>query len=195
MWREAPNQPPLVWRASAQRPSVSVALPLRHAVPASRKPGVAVPGHPCDACVAPAAFAAFNSARPPSESAPCRISTRRCASPCGHCATLSLLRASPGWPSRATRATHASHPRSRRSITRRCAPRPLRGRRGRPRRSARPDRRVSRLPAELVGLSAQKRGYIQQILRFYLGTQTIAHGALPLYGRPIQHSVIRRRHR
>src|SRR6202040_4447774 len=43
-------------------------------------------------------------------------STRRsCASPSGHCATQSLLRASPGWPSMPTRATHASHPRSRRS--------------------------------------------------------------------------------
>jgi hypothetical protein len=26
---------------------------LRYAVPAARKPGVASPGHPCDACVAP----------------------------------------------------------------------------------------------------------------------------------------------
>src|SRR5882672_228337 len=61
---------------------------IRYAVPAARKPWVAIHGYPCDACVAPAC-AAFNSAcgrvsafrgvRVPARPGRCRPGSRACA--------------------------------------------------------------------------------------------------------------------
>ena len=48
---------------------------------------------------------------------------------------------------------------------------------------------------ELIGLPAQERGNIEQILRFDLRAQAIAHRTLPLDGRLVQHGVIGRCHR
>ncbi len=101
--------------------------PLRYAVPAARKPWVAIAlrspcfaqaqgghpwppvgrmrpthGHPRAACVAPLGAAGKTC---DAFAVPASLQAR-----VRHCATQSLLRASPGWPSVATRRTHASYP-------------------------------------------------------------------------------------
>ena len=50
-------------------------------------------------------------------------------------------------------------------------------------------------PAVLVRLPAQECRNVEQIFRFAFRPQAIAHGALPLYGRLVEHGVIRRRQR